>query len=169
MALDQSAVPKTIALMVLAITSYQWFLAFHILVVVLWVGSGFCVMYLATQLFKTDDAHATSALMKQVEGMGLKVFAPTGLLTVILGFILVGKGDWHWKFWLIFALAGWVAAYAHGAGVLGRKAAKLGPMLESEGWTDGSRREFNSYLMHIRADALLLVLIVLDMTLKPGL
>ena len=154
--------------MPLAITAYQWYLAIHILAVVIWVGSGFGLLVLIVRMRAEDDARSMAALLRGAEFMGPRIFGGSGLVALVFGLILVSKGDWPWDFWVIFGLVGWAAAFAHGAGVLGVKAGKLIPALDSEGWSDRVKADFSSYVTHMRLDALLLVFVVLDMALKPG-
>src|SRR4051812_31052012 len=107
--------------MVLAITSYQWFLAFHILAVALWVGAGFALSILLWRMRPGGDPAETLGILRGASFMGERVFAPLSLIVAVLGFILVSKGDWHWGAWLIIGAVGWLLAAAHGGAVLGRR------------------------------------------------
>ena len=154
--------------MTLAITSYQLWLSIHILAVVVWVGSGFCLVVLVSRVSANEEPVAMLGLLRGAEFLGSRVFGPAGLVALIFGFILVADGDWSWHLWLVLGVIGWVAAIAHGAGVLGQRVAKLATALEAGGWTDTVRADLRSYLLHARLDVAFLVLVVLDMTLKPG-
>ena len=154
--------------MVLAATSYQWFLAFHILAAALWVGAGFCMSILLWRLQVASEPTETLGLLRGAGFMGDRVFAPLSLIIAVLGFILVAKGDWDWHFWLVFGLVGWLIAAVHGGAVLGKRHGPIAEALAAEGWSDKVKADFSSYLMHVRLDVLLIAVVLLDMVLKPG-
>jgi uncharacterized membrane protein len=154
--------------MSLAITSYQWFLSIHILAAVLWVGSNFAFHILYLRMRPETDALGTARLIRENEFIGNKMFAPLSLILIVMGFILISKGDWDFDFWIIFGLVGWAFSFVAGIGYLGRRALPIAEGLETEGYTDRVAAQFRPWARVAQVEFAILVLVVLDMALKPG-
>ncbi|MEA2495054.1 MAG: hypothetical protein QOJ29_2965 [Thermoleophilaceae bacterium] len=154
--------------MPLAITSYQWFLSVHILCAVLWVGANFAFVILYTRMRPETDAAGTARLIRDNEFIGNKMFAPLSVILLVMGFILIGKGDWNYDFWIIFGFFVWAFSFLNGVGYLGRRALPLAARLESEGYTGTVVNDFRNWHRAAHIEFGLLVLVVLDMALKPG-
>jgi hypothetical protein len=154
--------------MTLAITSYQVFLSIHILCAVLWVGAGFSFVVTYARVSAATEPAMVARFMHVNEFIGSRIFAPLSLTLVIMGFILMGKGDWPYDFWVIFGLVVWVLSFLNGIGYLGRNAGPIAGRLEAEGYTPDVARDFRNWLLAGRIEVTLLMLVVLDMALKPG-
>jgi hypothetical protein len=61
------------------------------------------------------------------------------------------------------------ASFATGALYLGPAGKRLGTMMQAEGFTDATRAQFNQLLVVSRVETALLLLVVIDMAVKPGL
>jgi hypothetical protein len=89
---------------------------------------------------------------------------------VVFGFLLVSKGDWQWHFWLIFGVVFWAISFLTGAGFLGPQSGKLKKLMAERGPADPEvQQRINRVLLVARIDTIALLLVVLDMALKPGL
>ena len=155
--------------MPLAITSYQWFLSIHILAAVLWVGANFAFTVLFMRMNPATDTPGTVRLIRETAFIGQRIFAPLSLLLLVMGFILIGKGDWDYKLWVIFGLAVWLFSFVNGVGYLGRRAGPIAERMETEGFNDAVAADFRKWALAGRIELTLLILVVLDMALKPGL
>jgi uncharacterized membrane protein len=153
--------------MTLAATSYQWFLSIHILCAVLWVGSTFAFLVLYLRMDPENDPQGTAQLIRHNEFIGNKMFAPLSLTLIVMGFILIGKGNWDYDLWIIFGLLVWAFSFVSGVGYLGRKAIPIAEGLETQGYA-AVAGDFRAWAMVARIEFVLLVLVVLDMALKPG-
>ena len=119
---------------------------------------------LAAYLLKVTIASLLLATLETVIAK-MRVFRVPNLL----GIALMLEGDIPWnQFWILFGLAGWATATVLGVAVIGpqvtginRAALAYGP--ESDEVVRRTRRLF----LIFRFDAALLLLIVLDMALKP--
>jgi hypothetical protein len=88
---------------------------------------------------------------------------------VIFGFMLVGKGDWDWSFWLVFALVVWILSVITGAAFLGPESGRIEQVTEREGPNSPEAvARLTRIILVSRIELVLLILVVLDMTLKPG-
>ena len=155
-------------IMPLAITSYQWFLSVHVLCAVLWVGSNFAIHVFFARMRPEVDAAGTARLIRDTEFIGNRIFAPLSVILLVMGFILIGKGDWPYHFWVIFALFVWGFSFLNGVGYLGRRAIPIAERLEGEGYTAAVATDFRNFTLAARIEMALLILVVLDMALKPG-
>jgi hypothetical protein len=79
------------------------------------------------------------------------------------------KGDWHWKLWLDFGIFVWAFSFLNGVGYLGRRAIPIAERLEIDGYTGAVATDFGRWTLAARIEMTLLILVVLDMALKPGL
>ena len=149
--------------------SYAVYKAFHVVAAVIWVGGDVTLTTLGVVFERRRDAETMATLGKVGSWIGLRVYTPAAFALFAFGVALVQQGGWGWgRAWIDVALAGW--AIATGVGVLfvgpelgriDRAATELGP--ESAEVARRVRRLFTVF----RFDTVLLVLIVLDMTLKP--
>jgi uncharacterized membrane protein len=154
----------------LAITSYQVYLSIHILCAVLWVGGGTLLGILAFRIQRARSAERTAQLAGDAAFLGSRFFAPLSLILVIFGFILVSKGDWQWHFWLVWGMVFWALSFVVGAAFLGPESGKIQKLMADGGATaPGVQERISRILLISRIDNLFLLLVVLDMALKPGL
>lgn len=155
--------------MTFAATTYQWYLAFHIFAAVLWVGGAFTLQVLTIRASRPSGRLQIGLLASEIEWVGTRIFIPSSLVLVILGFAMVGEGNLDWQFWLVFALAVWIASFLVGVAFLGPQSGKLGEDVERYGIDSAQVTERLQRLFLVsRVELVLLILVVLDMTLKPG-
>ena len=110
----------------------------------------------------------------------LSVLAPGGvvdirhdetktLAAVHGGFLLVHEGSYDWQFWLVFALVVWIASFLTGAGFLGPESGRIQKTINEKGIeSDEAQARIRRIFLVSRIELILLILVVLDMTLKPG-
>jgi uncharacterized membrane protein len=152
-----------------AATTYQWYLAVHILAAVIWVGGALATQVFAIRATRTSDGARIANFAQDAEWIGMRVFLPSSLILVIFGFMLVGKGDWDWSFWLVFALIVWIASVIVGAGFLGPESGRIAKITEREGPdSPQATARLQRIFLISRIELVFLLLVVLDMALKPG-
>ena len=154
--------------MTLAITSYAWFKALHVLPAVLWVGTNFAFHVMFARMDFEADPKGTARLLRETEWIGNRLLAPLSLILLVFGFLLVSKLDWDFPFWIVVGLVVWAYTFVAGAFYLGRNAIPLAERLEAEGYSAAVAAKSKTYYLVARVEFALLVLVVLDMTLKPG-
>ena len=160
----------TIVLLWFAPSSYDVYLALHVVAIVIWVGGDITLTTLGIVFERRGDAETLAVLGKVGAWIGTRVYTPALFAAFGLGVALVEKGDWGWStFWIDFSLAGWAVAATVGVGFVGPElgrideaARRLGP--ESEEVRRRVRRLFAIF----RFDTALLILIVLVMAAKPS-
>ncbi len=152
--------------------AYKWLLAFHILFAVVWVGSD-----VAIQIFVIRSKRAGGDrlvyLAGEIEWYGTRILVPAALLLVVLGFVLLHESSGAYDLgqgWVTFGFVVWLLSFIAGAGYLGPESGRLGKLVEERGPDDAEyQRRLNRIFFVSRIELVLLILAVLDMTIKPGL
>jgi uncharacterized membrane protein len=150
------------------ITTYQAYLAVHILAAVVWVGGAVTMQLFAIRATRGGDNGYLVSLTKDIEFIGTRLFIPASLLLVIFGFLLVNEGDLDYEFWIVFPICVWAASFAVGAAFLGPESGRVSKAFAAEGpdSVEGQARLRRVFLIS-RVELALLLLVVLDMALKP--
>lgn len=152
--------------------AYKWLLAFHILLAVVWVGSNTAIQILVIRATRAD-ADKLAYLASEIEWYGTRVLVPSSLLLVILGFILLHESSGAYDLgqgWVTFGFVVWLLSFIAGAGFLGPESGRLSKMVDERGPEDAEyQRRLSRIFLVSRIELALLVLVVLDMTIKPGL
>lgn len=153
----------------LAITTYEWLKAAHVLAAVMWVGGSVMLTLLALLTVAERDPKRMVQFTKQVAFLGGSYFPILSLTVLGIGFGLVEEGDLGYDpTWIRIAIAGWAASFFIGAGYLGPHAKKLSKLLEERSPEDADVQDLiKRILLVARFDAVLLLFIVFDMTAKP--
>ncbi|MDX6485174.1 MAG: hypothetical protein QOF43_327 [Gaiellaceae bacterium] len=149
--------------------SYTIYKALHVIAIVIWVGGDITLTTLGIVFERRGDGDTLAALGKLGAWIGVHVYTPAAFAVFAFGVALMESGGWAWgALWVDLALVGW--ALATGIGVLyvgpelgriDRAATEHGP--QSEEVAQRVARLFTVF----RFDTVLLILIVLDMTVKP--
>jgi uncharacterized membrane protein len=159
-------------LAVIGSDAYKWLLAFHILLAVVWVGSNTAIQILVVRATRAD-ADRLAYLAGEIEWYGTRVLLPTAFVLVIVGFILLHESSGAYDLgqgWVLFGFLAWLFSFIVGAGFLGPESGRIGKIVDERGPEDP---EYRSRLRRIflvsRIELVLLILVVLDMAVKPGL
>jgi uncharacterized membrane protein len=152
--------------------SYKWLLAIHILLAVVWVGSNTAIQIFVIRAVRAGGDRA-AYFAGEIEWYGTRVLIPASLTLVVLGFILLGQSDGAYDLgqgWVLFGFIVWLLSFIAGAGYLGPESGRLSKLVEERGPEDPEyQRRLSRIFIVSRIELLLLILVVLDMTVKPGL
>ena len=154
---------------------YGAFKTFHVVFAVIWIGGGFLISALAFIAELENDAEGRTILAKQAARVSQRVFTPSALIVLFMGLAMMlnDTGDllWSWgSFWVTFGILGFIATFAIGFGVLGPAAKRMEGLIASGGAnTPEVHAEMNRIFLVARADAAILLLVVVDMVAKPFL
>jgi uncharacterized membrane protein len=158
--------------LVFVIDSDSWYFLFkalHVLAAVTWVGGGLAMTLLAIRTERSGDVNRLLDLGEHADWIGSKVFVPATLFVLATGIAMTINGDLDWaQFWIIFGLIAWATSAAIGIGFITPKVKRLTAIATERGLADP---EAASLLRRItlaaRIDVAFLLLIVIDMTVKP--
>jgi uncharacterized membrane protein len=154
---------------VAAPSAYSLYLMLHIFFAVVWVGGGTVIAILAFMLDRARDPVQIGRFGAMTEKIGLRVFLPSSLIVLVLGFVLVHKGSWGYgHFWVIFALLGWATSFCVGLFVLTPLAKKVATVIPEKGIEDAEAQALLRRIVLVdRWQVLVLLLTVADMAAKP--
>ena len=152
--------------------AYKWLLAFHILLAAIWVGSNTAIQILTFRA-RGAGGDRLAYLASEIEWYGTRILIPTSLTLVILGFILLHESSGGYDLgqgWVTFGFVVWLLSFIAGAGYLGPESGRLSKLVEERGPEDPEyQRRLARIFVVSRIELVLLILVVLDMTVKPGL
>jgi uncharacterized membrane protein len=149
---------------------YEIFLALHVLGAVIWIGGGIGLTVLIERARRAGDTARVAGLVEDSEWMGLRFFFPASLVLLVAGIVMVIIGQWAWETpWVVIGIAGYVASAVMGSAVVSRQAKTVHQLIAERGTDDAEvRTGLDRLVLYSRIDLVILVLVVLDMTLKPG-
>jgi uncharacterized membrane protein len=151
-------------------SSYQIYLALHIVAIMVWVGGDVTLTTLGIVFERKGDGEALAQLGKMGAWIGTRVYTPTLFAVFALGVVLIEKGHWGWDtFFIDFAIVGWGIATLVGVGFVGPELGRIDKAATEHGPSspEVARRVKRLFLV-FRFDTALLVLIAIDMTAKPS-
>jgi len=159
-----------IALLWLAPSSYQIYLALHAVAAVLWVGGDLTLTTVGIVFERRGDAETLAAVGKLGAFIGPRVYTPAAFVLFCLGIALIEKGNWGWGIdWLDFAIAGWGVAFTNGLVYVGPELVRIDEDAQKYGpEAPQTVRRVRRLLTVLRLQTALLVLIVIDMVAKPN-
>jgi uncharacterized membrane protein len=159
-------------LAVIGSDAYKWLLAFHILLAVVWVGSDVAIQIFVIRA-KRAGPDRLAYFATEIQWYGTRVLVPSSLALVILGFILLHESSGAFDLgqgWVTFGFVVWLLSFIAGAAYLGPESGRLSKLVDERGPDDPAyQRRLNRIFLVSRIELVLLILVVLDMTVKPGL
>ena len=149
---------------------YELLLAIHILAVVVWVGGATSIQVLAIRATGSGDPVRMATFAGEAEWVGMRVFMPSSVVVLLAGIALVLEGNWGFdQLWILIGLAGIAFSIVTGAAFLGPESGRMKALLESRTFEDPEvQSRLNRIFMISRIELVVLLLIVLDMVIKPG-
>jgi uncharacterized membrane protein len=152
--------------------SYDWLLLGHILAAIAWVGGAITIQTVGARLVRAESPEAVAAFARTAEWIGPRLYMPASLAVLGFGIAMVAVSE-TWSIgdlWIILGLVGIAISAIGGAVFFGPQAKRIGEALRSEGAESERAQALIRRLFVVgRVDLLLLLLIVADMVLKPGL
>jgi len=148
---------------------YALFRVVHVTLAVFWVGGGLTLTVLGLRAERSNDPMEMATLARQAAFVGERLFAPAGLIVLLMGIAMMINTNWGWgKFWVIAGFIGYAATFATGIGVLSPLAKKVDELLTERGPTaPETQAAIQRILLVARIDIGVLLLVVADMVTKP--
>ena len=167
-----------VAVLFMMASPQDWYGAFktiHVVFAVIWIGGGFLISALAFIAEMENDVEGRTILAKQAAAVSMRVFTPASLIVLVFGIAMMfndfGGETWEWGgFWVTFGLLGFIATFVIGFFVLGPAAKRMEALVASGGANSPeAHAEMNRIFLVARADAAILMLVIVDMVAKPFL
>ena len=151
---------------------YELLKTFHVIFAATWVGTAVQQQFAAAraQMRAKNDPKYLVEFADDAEWLGKKLFAPVSGLTAVFGVLLVIQSGWEFKeLWIIIGIALFLISAVVGAAFLGPESGRLRDLVSQKGLDDPEvKSRVARITMVTRVDALLLLLVVADMVIKPG-
>ena len=151
---------------------YEALKTVHVLTAVVWVGGNVYANIINTRRIKGASSETVVETAREAEWYGNHVLIPTTLLLIITAFGMTADADLSLgEFWLSFALAGFIFSFILGAAVVGPTIKKFHQEVTAAGneVTPSAKAKLDKILLLARIELVILVLVVIDMVVKPGL
>jgi uncharacterized membrane protein len=150
---------------------YDFLLTIHVLAAVIWVGGGIAMHILGRRVLRRNDPQEIYKFSAEVNTIGMRLYAPTSLVLLVAGILLVNEAGYEFsQAWISIGFLGWIISFLVGIGYYGPQDKKLQALVVAEGPTaPGVVANVRQALMVNSIEILILVLVVIAMTTKPGL
>ena len=153
------------------LTLYEVLLFAHLTFVSVWVGTDAVLQILALRA-RAAGPERTAAFMADVEWLGQRVLTPAALLVVGFGvWMVLDSPAWEFsQFWVSAGLAMFLFSFIAGAFFLGPETGRITKLIESLGAEDAQvQARIRRVLLVSRIELVLLIAVIFDMVVKPGL
>jgi uncharacterized membrane protein len=148
---------------------YALFKAIHVTFAVIWIGGGVLLTILGIRAQREDDPAKIVTVAQQAAFAGERIFAPAGLVVLLMGIAMMINTSWGWShFWIVAGLIGYAATFVTGVAVL----SPLAKQIEASAQENGPEHPttlalIDRVLLIARVDVAVLLLVILDMVIKP--
>jgi uncharacterized membrane protein len=149
---------------------YELYLAAHILCAVLWVGGGVSVHILGRWVSGEGDPERMVAFNRDAVKLGYVFYAPLALILIVAGVLLVEEVGYEYSdLWISLGFLGWLFSLVVGLGFYPQQSRKIEVAIAAQGATsEVAQAGISRILMVNSVEVLVLVLVVIDMAVKPG-
>lgn len=152
-----------------ATTWFDIFKLIHVSFAVLWVGGALLLTVLAIRAERSDNPEDLATVARQATFAGEKVFTPASGIVLAMGIAMVI--DQHIGFgttWVTIGLAGFALSFVTGIGFLAPRAKKLVALFDTVGAAaPETQAAIRQILLIARVDVAVLLIVVMDMLMKP--
>jgi uncharacterized membrane protein len=142
----------------------------HVLSAAIWVGGGFMLQMLLWRARRLGP-EAAAQFNQAAEWTSQHVFMPSSFAALAFGIAttIAGKFDWG-DLWITLGIVGFAISAINGMAVLGPTAKKMKAIIEERGPNDPVATHMARRLdLFGRIDLIVLIAVVFDMVVKPGL
>jgi len=148
--------------------AYEGLKAAHVLGAAVWVGGAIILQVLDWRASRSGP-EGVEAQLRDAEFIGTRVFIPASLVVLAAGIGLLVQGSWVLQPWIVFGLAVWALSFLTGALFLAPEATRIFATIAAEGPASSTvQGRLRRLHMVSRVEDYLLVLVLLDMVVKPG-
>jgi hypothetical protein len=127
------------------------------------------LLLLATRAARQPDGEALGGLIDDTADLGTKLFIPASLVTFAMGLALAIDGPWSFdQLWIVLGLAGFATTFVTGALILKPRGDRIAELRRRDGGMSPEANYAARRMLTLgRLDYVVLVMVVVDMALKP--
>ena len=148
---------------------YFTFKAVHVSFAAIWIGGGFLLTVLGLLAERENDPVQLAAVARQAAMVGQKLFSPAAGIVLLAGIAMMINTNWGWgHFWITAGLIGFFSSFVTGIAVLAPRSKRLHELMQTAGPTaPETQAAIRSILLIARFDMAVLLLVIIDMVVKP--
>jgi uncharacterized membrane protein len=150
---------------------YDTLKTIHILAAIVWLGGGVFIQIYSTRLRRANETTQLMRFARDIERLGTSIFLPASVVVLVMGISMVWYSPaWELtQLWVVLGLVGIANTIVVGAAFLGPESGKLARLAEERGFEDPQVVHRVERIFAIsRYDLAVLLLVVVDMVVKPG-
>jgi uncharacterized membrane protein len=142
----------------------------HVLAAVVWVGGGVMLQVLLARSRKAGPESA-AAFNQHAEWTSRHLFMPASFAALVFGIATVLAGNYDWAdLWITLGFVGFFISAINGMAVLGPTAKKMKAVVDERGPNDPVAVHMARRMdLFGRIDLVVLIAVIFDMVVKPGL
>ena len=142
----------------------------HVLSAIVWVGGGVMLQVFFARARKAGP-EAAATINEYAEFTSQRVFMPASAAALVFGIATVIAGKYSWSdAWISIGIVGYLISAINGMAILGPTAKKMKALVAERGPNDPVATHMGRRMdLFGRVDLVVLVLVVFDMIVKPGL
>ena len=147
----------------------EFLLFVHVLAAIVWLGGAVMLLVLGFSLRGAGN-QTRAEFTRMSEKLPSILFAAASILLIIAGSLLVDEYGYDYSdTWVVLGYAGWVISFLFGVGFYGPEGKRRETAIEAEGIEAATvTKSLNRVLTVATVDTIVITLVVLDMTTKPG-
>lgn len=150
---------------------YETLLAVHILAAALWVGGGVTMHVFGRRAKASGSNSRMVEFARDANVIGPRFYAPLSLVLLVAGILLVDEAGYRFSdAFITVGFAGWIVSFVIGVTFYGAQGRKLEAVVAGEGVESPGIFPIYDRVMAVNVFELsVLLLVLVDMTVKPGL
>ncbi|HEY3765067.1 MAG TPA: DUF2269 family protein [Gaiellales bacterium] len=160
-------------MIVFALNQYNELKFVHVLSAVVWVGGACMVQVYAFLAVRTSDPVRVATFAKDTEFVGTRIFLPTALILLVSGMLTLRESSGAWSYsqgWVQFGLAIIALSIVVGAAYLGPESGRIARATETGGVSSPEvQQRIRRIFLVSRIELVLLLAVIFDMVVKPGM
>lgn len=157
----------------LALTHYNELKFVHVLAAIVWVGGAATAQVYALLAVRTNDPVRVAAFAGDTEFVGTRIFLPAALILLVSGILTVRASSGAWTFgqgWVQFGMVVIALSVLTGAGFLGPESGRIAKATKAGGVESPEvQARIRRIFLVSRVELVLLLAVVFDMVVKPGM
>ena len=152
-------------------TIYELLKLIHVLGAITWVGTSIEQQLVGARAMSSNERGRLTHFVDEAEWVGVRIMTPAAILVVIAGILMVIESGWNFTdTWILIGIALFVLTSLNGMVFLTPQTKKLKSLIVERSENDaGVQALVKRVTLASRIDLLILIAIVADMVIKPGL
>jgi uncharacterized membrane protein len=152
-------------------TLYEFLKLIHVLGAITWVGTSIEQQLVGARAMSSSERGRLAHFVDEAEWVGVRIMTPAAILAVIVGVLMVIESGWNFSdTWILIGIGLFILTSLNGMVFLTPQTKKLKSLIVERSENDkGVQALVKRVTLASRIDLLILIAIVADMVIRPGL